>query len=222
MRVLAPDLRGHGDSSATSGVYSMDLLAGDLKALLEALNITRKVVICGLSMGGYVALAFCRNYPQQVAGLILAGSRSSADTPETRAGREQSLAQVQTEGKEPIIAAMLPKMLAPATYDQRPELVNQVRTIMESTSVAGIAGDLAGMKDRPDATPTLATLKVPLLIIQGMEDQFATPEVTATMRAAAPRGKIVKIADAGHLPNLEQPVSFNQTVLNFIMSIPSS
>jgi 3-oxoadipate enol-lactonase len=157
-----------------------------------------------------------------VAGLILAASRSSADAPETRTNRELSIAQTQTQGKEPIIATMLPKMLAPDTYNQRPELVNQVRTIMESISEEGIIGDLSGMKDRPDATPTLAALTVPVLIIQGKDDQFASPEITTAMHTAAPRAKIVKVPDAGHLPNLEQPVSFNQTLLDFIMSIPSS
>jgi pimeloyl-ACP methyl ester carboxylesterase len=220
-RVLAPDLRGHGDSQVMPGVYWMELLAGDLNAFLDALEITDPVVICGLSMGGYIALAFHRKYASRMAGLILTATRAGADSPEGKAGRDQAAQTAQEKGLSAIADAMLPKMLSPKTYEQRPELVNRVRTIMEDNSLEAILGDLEGMKERPDSTPALQEIHLPTLILHGADDQIIPVKEAEAMRDAIPNARLQLIPDAGHLLNLEQPDLFNQAVRSFLQSIQS-
>jgi len=215
-RILAPDLRGHGDSQAVPGSYSMDLFAGDLSAFLDALGITQPVVLCGLSMGGYVAFAFYRKYAVRLAGLILTATRAAPDSPEARAGRDLAAAQARENGVAAIIEGMLPRLLSPKTVEHRPELVAQARAIMVHTSLEGILGDLAGLKERPDSTQTLPEIKVPTLILPGEDDEIIPIQEAWALQAGIPGSRLVVIPNAGHLPNLENPQAFNQAVRQFI------
>jgi pimeloyl-ACP methyl ester carboxylesterase len=215
-RVLAPDLRGHGGSDALPGPYSMELLADDCRAFLDAMRVTPPVVLCGLSMGGYVAFAFFRKYPERVAGLILAATRASADTPEGKANRDQAIALAKEKGVAAIAESLLPKMLSPKTYSTRPELVARVKAMMESAPLAGVLGDLAGLRDRPDSTPTLTRIDRPTLILHGADDQIIPVSQAEAMHAAIKGSRLQIIPDAGHLLNLEQPGGFNAAVREFI------
>jgi 3-oxoadipate enol-lactonase len=218
-RILAPDLRGHGDSQPVAGSYNMDTLAGDCIALLDALEIRIPVVVCGLSMGGYIALALYRKYPERMGGLILAATRASADTPEGRANRDAAAAQAKEKGVEAVVESMLPKMMSPKTYQQKPELVQRVKQIMASTSLEGVLGDLMGMKERPDSNPTLSRISIPTLVIHGADDQIISGEETRQMHAQIRGALLETVPDAGHLLNLEQPEIFNQAVRRFIQSV---
>lgn len=215
-RILAPDLRGHGDSQSVEGPYSMDTLAADCVALLDALDIHKPVVICGLSMGGYIALALYRNYPKRMGGLILAATRASADTPKGKANRDAAATQAKGNGVESVVESMLPKMMSPKTYQQKPELVQRVKQIMASTSLEGVLGDLMGMKERPDSTPTLGRISIPTLVIHGEDDQIISAEETKQMHAQIHDAFLETVPEAGHLLNLEQPQIFNQAVRRFI------
>jgi len=215
-RILAPDLRGHGDSQAVPGPYSMDLFADDLAAFLDALGITGRVVLCGLSMGGYVAFAFYRKYADRLSGLILTATRAAPDSPEARTGRDQAAALAREKGVAAIVESMAPKLLSPKTVEHRPELVAQARAIMEHTSLEGVLGDLAGLKERPDSTPTLAEIKVPTLILPGEDDQIIPIQEAWAMQAGITGSRLVVIPNAGHLLNLENPQAFNQAVRQFI------
>ncbi len=218
-RVLAPDLRGHGDSQPVPGPYSMDLLAEDVKAFLDSLGINQPVILCGLSMGGYIAFAFFRKYASRMAGLILTATRALADTPQQKAGRDQSAQLAGQMGVEAIVEGMLPKLLSPKTYAQRPELAALARTIMEKTSLAGILGDLAGLKERPDSTPTLGQIHLPTLILHGADDQIIPLQEAQAMQAAIPGARLEVIPDGGHLLNLENPAAFNQAVRSFLKEL---
>jgi 3-oxoadipate enol-lactonase len=217
--VLAPDLRGCGESEVTPAPYSMDLLADDCIALLDALSITRPAVVCGLSMGGYVTLSLARRYPRRLAGLILNDTRAGADSPEGKAGRLRSVETVRARGVGEIVEAMLPRLMSPRTYAENPALVQRVRAIMETSSVEGVAGDLLGMIDRPDSTSLLPTLRLPVLVIHGADDQIIPLSEAQAMQAAIPGARLAVIPGAGHLPNLEQPEHFNQAVREFIRSL---
>ena len=217
--MVAPDLRGHGETEASEGAYSMKLLAEDAAALLEELGITQPVVVGGLSMGGYAALAFYRLLPKRVAGLILAATRAGADSPEGRAAREKAAATAREQGAGAIADAMLPKLLAPRTYAENPALVERVRTIMAGTSVAGIAGALMGMRDRPDSTALLAEIDRPVLVIHGADDQLIPPSEAEAMHLRLSRSRLELVPGAGHLLNMEQPASFNAAVRNFLQSV---
>jgi pimeloyl-ACP methyl ester carboxylesterase len=211
-RVIAPDLRGFGESQAVPGPYSMDLLAEDCFALLNFLEIAQPSIVCGLSMGGYVAFAFWRKFPQRVRGLALAATRALPDTPETAENRLKAAALAEKEGAEAIARAMLPKMLSPRTLESRPALVAQVKSILLSASVPGIVGALMGMRARPDSSPTLGTITAPTLIVRGSDDGFAPLEEAQVMQAAIHHSRLVVIPEAGHLPNLEQAERFNRAV----------
>ena len=215
-RVILPDLRGHGDSDALPGPYSVDMLAEDCLHLLNTLGITQPVVVCGLSMGGYVALAFYRKFAERMAGLILTSTRAAADSPEARANREKAILLAQTSGAMAIAESMLPKMFAPSTYNEQPKLVDQVRSIMAETPVEGIVGALQAMKDRPDSTPMLPSITKPVLIIHGSNDQLIPATEAHAMQSAIPGSELVIIEQAGHLLNLEQPGAFNQAVHQFL------
>jgi pimeloyl-ACP methyl ester carboxylesterase len=218
-RLIAPDLRGHGGSDAVREPYSMDMLADDCYFLLKALGITGPVVLCGLSMGGYVAFAFYRKYPEMVAGLILAATRPGEDSPEGKANREKAADLARKGGPSAIAESMLPKMLSPKSYVDRPELVHRVREIMQATSLDGILGDLMGMKSRPDSTPGLRNIKKLTLILHGNDDQLIPPSEAIAMLGAIPGARLNLLPDAGHLLNMEQPQLFNKAVHEFLMEL---
>jgi pimeloyl-ACP methyl ester carboxylesterase len=215
-RLLAPDLRGFGLSGSSNEPYTMELMADDCMGLLDALGVQEPVVICGLSMGGYIAFEFYRRFREWVAGMILVSTRAGADTPEGQEAREQMAEKARTDGPEEIAAAMLPKLMAPETYDRDEDLVAFVRDMMESASVDGIVGALMAMKTRPDSTELLAEIDVPTLIIHGDEDQIVPVAAAEEMRDAIPEAELVLIPDAGHLPNLEQAEMFNEAIWDFL------
>jgi pimeloyl-ACP methyl ester carboxylesterase len=215
-RVIAPDLRGHGESQVTPGPYSMEMFADDLNALLDALGASEKIVLCGLSMGGYVAFAFARKYPERLAGLILTATRAAADGPEAKAGRDQAMQTASENGSKVIFDAMLPKLLSPDTFAHRPDIVAQVRAIMEHTPLETILADLAGLRDRRDSTDLLPSLRIPSLLLPGEHDAIVPLHEAQAMHAAIPNSQLQIIPQAGHLANLENPRIFNQAVCDFL------
>lgn len=222
-RVIAPDLRGHGDSepgpvpSQPRLAFSMEMLADDCASFLAALGVSRPAVIGGLSMGGYIALAFARKYPQRLAGLILAATRAGADSAEGKANRDTAVALARDSGPSAIAEAMLPKMMSPKTYESNPELVAGVFDMMKTTSVSGIVGDLLGMKERPDSTTYLSEIHKPTLLLYGADDQIIPQAEMESMANAIPSSQLIVIPNAGHLLNMEQPDEFNQAVRTFMM-----
>jgi pimeloyl-ACP methyl ester carboxylesterase len=218
-RLIAPDLRGHGDSEVTPGPYSMELFADDLKALLDALGVSTPVALCGLSMGGYVAFAFYRKYAARVAGLVLTATRAAPDNPAARAARDQAIEQARQQGTAPIIEAMLPRLLAPENMLARPELLAQVRAILQRSSLQGVMGDLQALKERPDSTPTLAQIGAPTLLLAGAHDAIIPLQEMQAMQAAIPGSRLEIIPNAGHLPNLENPDAFNAALRRFLEAL---
>ena len=218
-RVIAVDLRGHGQSPPTEGPYSMDLLADDCAGVLEALKVDQPVVVCGLSIGGYVSFAFYRRRSEKVVGLILAATRAGADSEEAKINRDKAALLTEKNGTQSVIDSMLPIILAPQTYREKPELVSQVARIMEKTSTSGMVSALKGMKSRPDSTPTLGQIKVPTLIIHGADDRIIPLSDSEAMHTAIPDSQLEVIPDAGHLPNLEQAQLFNQAVESFLSAL---
>jgi 3-oxoadipate enol-lactonase len=214
--VIAPDLRGHGETPPSENVSTMDVLADDCLAVLEALGVDQPTVICGLSMGGYVSLAFYRRHRARVAGLILAATRAGADTAEGKANRDRMAAQVKEDGPQAVVNAMLPKMLSPSTYAANPDLVARVEAIMQKTSQEGMVAALIGIKERPDSTPLLSEITVPTLVIHGADDQLIPPSEAEAMHAAIKGSQLEIIQNAGHLLNLEQSPTFNQALIDFM------
>jgi len=217
--VITPDLRGHGDSEAVPGPYSMELLAGDLNALLDHLGINQPVVVCGHSMGGYITFEFFRQYQQRVAGLILTATRSADDPPEGKANRDKAAQNVLQDGVSPVVEGMLPKIMSPATFDTDPELVESVKGIMMGTSIEGTVGALMAMKDRPDSTLTLEEINVPTVVLHGGEDQIIPLVEARKMAGSIQDCEFVVFDNTGHLPSLENPQRFNNVVQDFIQGL---
>jgi pimeloyl-ACP methyl ester carboxylesterase len=215
-RVIAPDLRGFGESQAVQGIYAMDRLAQDCLELLDHLKITKPAMVCGHSMGGYVTFAFFRRYPERVRALVLTSTRAAPDSPEAKANREKAVATAREKGAGAIAEAMLPRLLSPRTQEGKPELVARVRQIMESSSVDGIAGALLGMRDRPDSGPTLSKIDKPTLILHGIDDPLIPLAEAQAMQAAIQGAQLHSLPKAGHLPSLEQPELFNRYVREFM------
>ncbi|MEN8008608.1 MAG: alpha/beta fold hydrolase [Candidatus Krumholzibacteriota bacterium] len=215
-RMIAPDLRGFGMTDPTEPPYSMQTFADDCAALLDQLGITVPIVVAGLSMGGYVAFEFCRRHPERVAGLILTATWAGADSAEARDNRDKAAGVAIAEGAGAIAEGMLPKLLAPDNYAAQPDLVDFLREMMLETSVDGIVGAQAAMRDRPDSTTDLPALDVPTLIVHGAEDQIIPVAEAEAMAKALPKAKLVVVPGAGHMPNLENPEAFNDAVREFL------
>jgi 3-oxoadipate enol-lactonase len=217
-RVIAPDLRGFGESSLPIGAVTMDTYADDLHDLLDALNISRAVV-AGLSMGGYVAFAFSRKYASRVHALILADTRALPDSPEAKKGRDSSIALARSNGTVAVAEKMFPKMLTAQTIAENGEVANAARTLMSRQPAEGVIAALIALRDRPDSTPTLAQVAVPTLIVVGAEDMLTPPGDSEQLRDGIRGSQLAVIPNAAHLSNLEQPEAFNQAVRKFLKTL---
>ncbi|MBI5482471.1 MAG: alpha/beta fold hydrolase [Deltaproteobacteria bacterium] len=218
-RVITPDLRGHGDSEVTPGPYTMDALADDVARLLDALQIER-VVLGGLSMGGYVVLAFWRRFAARVRALVLCDTRAKGDDRGEKVMR-QSTAQVALEqGTAAVVDGMLPKLLAPRTLAEQPDLCAAVRARLARTDPRAVAASLLGMKERDDSTPTLATITVPTLVLVGSDDQLTPPALARELQAGVPGARLEVVADAGHLAPVEQPAATSAALRDFLDRLP--
>ncbi len=217
-RCLATDLRGFGQSSVTAGKVSMTQFADDLAALLDALGVTEPVVLCGLSMGGYIAWEFVRRHAARLSALILCDTRAVPDSPEAVASRLKLADDVMRLGPELVANAMLPRLFAPNTTAHRPEWVHELRQVMLATNPQGIAAASRGMAEREDARPLLPTIDCPTLVIVGEHDVISPPAEMREIATAIPHSVFQIIADAGHLAPLEQPLATNAAIGQFLAS----
>ena len=212
-RTIALDLRGFGESGATSGTTTMDRFADDIAALLGDLDAGPAVLV-GHSMGGYVALAFARRHAELLRGLVLVATRAGQDSPEAAAGRRATAEKVGAEGARLVIDAMAPKMLAPGHEDA--DMKAAVRGFMEPSSRDGVIGALLGMAERPDSTPLLGQIEVPTLVVTGADDLVIDPAESQTMAQAIPGSQLHVIPDAGHLVAYEQAEAFNAILRDWL------
>jgi 3-oxoadipate enol-lactonase len=217
-RVITPDLRGHGETMVTAGPATMDMMARDVAALMESLEISRATV-GGLSMGGYVALALYKLYPLRVRALVLADTRAQADTEEARENRELQAEKALNEGMGPIADAMLPKLLSPETMAQQPQVVARVREMIVNTKPEGAAAAQRGMAQRSDQLPFLWRIIAPTLIVVGREDAITPLSDSERMHREIGGSRLAVIEDAGHVSNLEQPESFNRVLTKFLRDL---
>jgi 3-oxoadipate enol-lactonase len=217
-RVIAPDLRGFGNSPLEDERITMDTMADDLAALLQGLGV-RRATVCGLSMGGYVAFALFRRYPTLVRALVLCDTKAGADTEEVRRGRLQGAARVLVDGTSSVVEPMLAKLLSPVAVQRQPALEPEVRGIMEAASAAGVAAAMRAMAARPDSTTVLRSINVPTQIIVGADDQITPPGGAQLMVRGIPGARIDIIPEAGHLPNLENTPAFNSVLDGFLAGV---
>jgi 3-oxoadipate enol-lactonase len=211
-RLVLPDLRGFGGSPVTEDVYSMRLLAEDLRALLDTLKI-KKVVLAGHSMGGYVSLAFAQAYPHRLAGLALIASQAAADTPEVRASREKTIEETRRRGLKPLAASISTRLTC------QPALVQPLRELILKCNPHGVIGALKGMAERPNAQEWLSSIIVPSVVIAGTEDPIIPLERPRLMNQLLGRSFLVEVANAAHMPMMEQPAVVADAILQLVSSL---
>ena len=216
-RVVALDYRGLGKSGMPPEASTMELLAEDVRELLQHLRIERAAVV-GLSMGGYLTFELYRQLPGLFRGVALCDTKAAADTDEGKAGREKFARTALEKGLGWVADEMLPKLLRP---DPDPAVVKEVRSLVTGGNPAGVAAAQRGMAKRPDSTPTLATITCPALIVVGALDGLTPPAESEKMAKAVKGAKLVKIPGAGHLSNLEAPDAFNRALSEFVDALPA-
>jgi len=217
-RVIAPDLRGFGQSGVTAGTVTMEQMADDLAGMLDSLGVAEPVALCGLSMGGYVGWQFALRYRNRLAKLIQCDTRAVADSPEAAAGRLKTAERVLVDGAQVVAESMLGKLFAEATARQQPAVVEATRQVMLRTAPVGIAAALRGMSERPDVSGRLAEFDMPALIVCGEHDAIAAPAEMRGIAEQMPQAKFALINDAGHMAPLEQPAAVNAEIRAFLAS----
>lgn len=214
-RVIVPDLRGYGSGPAAGDVTTLGDFASDLAARLDAEGIGQAVV-GGVSMGGQIAMEFHRRFPDRVAGLILADTSPVPDDEATRAWRHEMAERLVAEGMTAYADENLAKMITPYHVAEKPDVAAHVTRMMLATSPHGAAAALRGRAQRPDYRPSLATIRVPTLVIVGAEDVFTPVTDAELIHKLVPGSDLVVVERAGHLPGLEQPAVVNEAILRFL------
>jgi len=215
-RVIAPDLRGFGYSALTQGTVTMNQLADDTAAMLDAMGVAEPVTFCGLSMGGYVAWQFWNRHAARLRGLILCDTRSVGDTPEVAADRHAMAERVLREGPGPLVEMMMPKLFAESTVGEQPDVVEALRSVMLANDPIGIAAAGRGMAVREDFTSRLPEIQCPALVLVGQYDAISTPDEMASIARALPHARFVEIAGAGHMSPMEKPEEVNRAMADFL------
>ena len=218
-RVITPDLPGFGGSVALTGAPSVEAMADAVARLLDELRLPGPVALGGLSMGGYVALAFARRHAARLRALILADTRAEPDDEAGRANRDRLITFAADNPAGAVLEQMLPKLVSARTLAQRPEVVAEVRAIAQAQAPAGIIGALRGLRDRPDAGPALGAIAVPTLVLVGSDDALTPPSMAEKLARGIPGARLVTIEGAGHLSNLERPEAFNAALRYFLQEV---
>ena len=217
-QVIAPNARGFGESSAFEGEPSLAVVAQDVNALLDKLKVSEPIILCGLSMGGYTALEFARQFPSRLAGLILADTRADADSDEARGARDEMIEFAGHHTGEDVAEKMLPKLLGQTTREHNLAAAMRVRELAENLTGHNAANMIRALKNRRDSTEFLSQIKVPTLVVGGEEDEICPPDTMKQMAARIANARHETIREAGHLSNLEAPESFNAALREWLDS----
>jgi pimeloyl-ACP methyl ester carboxylesterase len=214
-RLVSLDWRGFGESDIGTNISTMEQFADDVAGLMDILGM-QQAILCGLSMGGYVAFAFLRKYPQRVNGLILCDTRPGADNEEGKANREKVALLAESQGPDAVADLQVPRLLSDYTRTHSPEVEIRARQMIHAATAQGIAAASRGMAQRTDSTDLLPTISCPTLVVVGEYDIFTPPGVAQAYAAYIPGAQCVVLPYAGHLSNMEQPQAFLDAVHNFL------
>ena len=217
-RVVTPDYPGFGRAPRTPAQPDVRYYAEGVRGLLDRLGLER-VVLGGISMGGYVTFECLRLFPEKISALVLANTRPDPDSEEMGEGRREMASRVAREGVEVLIELMMPRLLAAETRGNDPATVKLVKTMILECSPDGAVAALGAMRERPDSTPLLKEIRVPTLVVGGEEDAISTPDIMGAMAGEIPNARHVTLAGAGHLSNLEDPEGFNDAMRGFLTEL---
>ncbi|MEJ5056047.1 alpha/beta fold hydrolase [Sphingobacterium sp. MYb382] len=218
---IALDIRGHGNSTSGHGFFSIDVFAKDLRAFVKHLNLDN-IVICGLSMGGYIALRCYQLFPERIAGIVLCATQSKADDDAGKQKRFDSIQAVLSHGRRPFAIGFVEKVFAPASLQKESEAIALIKSSIRRNSINSICATLLALAARTDTSVVLPEIKCPALVIRGKEDRIVSLADMQYLAKEIPGSRFVEMDDCGHLPNLEAPEVFNSLLHDFLAAIPAA
>lgn len=214
-RVIAYDIRGHGNSEVGKIDFSIDLFVSDLINFMDALKI-KKTLLCGLSMGGYIALNAIENYSDRFTALILSDTNCTADSTEAIEKRMNTIKSIKENGVEKLANDLIPNLLAAESFRSNLEEIAAVREMIVTTTITSLNKSLHALANRKETCSKLSKIKVPTLILVGEEDKITPPEAAKAMHEKINDSSLQVISHSGHLSNMENPDSFNKHLNNFL------
>jgi len=214
-RVIAYDIRGHGNSDPGIDEFFIELFVNDLLRLMEKLEI-EKSILCGLSLGGYIALNAVLKYPERFDGLILNDTQCIADTPEIKENRCIAIIRIKEKGVEPYADESIKKLFSPGSFTKKKNEIAAVKEMIVSTPKQSLCNTLHALAERKETCSGLKEINIPTLIMVGNEDKITPIAVAQQMHEKILNSKLEIIPQAGHLSNLENPIAFNSHLLKFL------
>ncbi len=217
-RVIAYDIRGHGNTDLGAIDFSIDLFVNDLLGFMDTLKI-EKTIVCGLSMGGYIALNAIQNHPDRFTALILCDTNCKADTIEAKEKRMSTIINIKENGVAKLADDLIPNLFAPESFKTNSEEIATVKEMIVTTSKQSLYNSLHALANRKETCSKLNSIKVPVLILVGEEDKITPPEEAISMQKQIKDSSLQVIPHAGHLSNLENEDEFNSQLIKFMGSL---
>ena len=214
-RVIAYDIRGHGNSDPGIDEFFIELFVIDLLRLMEKLKI-EKSILCGLSLGGYIALNAVLKHPDRFDGLILNDTQCIADTPEIKENRCNAIISIKEKGVEQYADEIIKKLFAQETFTKNKNVIDAVREMIISTPKQSLCNTLHALAERKETCDQLPEINIPVLIMVGQEDKITPIAAAQQMHEKILNSKLEIIQQAGHLSNLENLTAFNTHLVNFL------
>jgi pimeloyl-ACP methyl ester carboxylesterase len=215
---IAIDVRGHGLTTSGHGFFSIDVFAKDLRVFIEKLQLDN-VILCGVSMGGYIALRAYELFPEKISGLILSDTHHKADNNEGKQKRFDSIQSILQHGRRPFSIGFASNVFSEASITEKPDLVEFIKNSIRRNSVHSICATLLALASRTDTTEVLTQIQVPTLVIRGAQDKITPKDLMIDLHLGITQSQYVEIENCGHLPNLENSTRFNELMNGFINSI---
>jgi len=217
-RVIAYDIRGHGDSDAGNEEFSIELFVSDLLSLMDVLKID-KASLCGLSMGGYIALNAIENHPERFDALVLSDTNCIADPPKVKQKRLDTIESIKAFGVEKYVDDSIVNLFAPESFTTHKKAISDVKDMILNTCVQSLSKTLLALSLRKATCNKLPEITIPVLFLVGEEDKITPPEASELMHQKIKKSTMHIISHAGHLSNLENPDEFNEQLKSFFATI---
>jgi len=217
-RLISYDIRGHGESDAGNDVFSIELFVTDLIGFMDSLKVT-KASVCGLSMGGYIALNAIEQYPERFESMVLCDTTCKADLPEGKEKRMKAVENIITNGVHNYASESVKNLFASGSFKSNNPAISEVKEMITNTSELSLCSTLLALSSRKETCSKLSEIKVPVLILVGDEDIITPASAAMFMHEGLKNSNLKIINGAGHLSNLENPAEFNQHLIVFFDSV---
>ncbi|MFZ1593264.1 MAG: alpha/beta hydrolase [Chitinophagales bacterium] len=217
-RVIAIDIRGFGKSTDESTPLSIDLFSDDLMLFMNQMKIS-KAIICGLSMGGFIALNAQARFPDRFEAIILCDTQCIADTIEVKLNRYKTIDEIALNGTLNFNEAFIKKVFCKNSFTNKQEIVTQLRSVVMANPEQIIINGLKALAERSETCSTLSEINIPTLIICGREDEVTPLEQSEFLHTSIKASVLHIIDNAGHVSNIEQPEEFNNEISKFLLAV---